>query len=385
MIKIIEKSKCSGCHACFSACPKNCIVMLKDEEGFLYPKVNESDCIDCGLCEKVCPILNNQATNKEMPTAFAAKNPNEVQRKESSSGGIFSLIANKILSSGGKVFGASFDDDFNVVHVGISNAEGLNKLRGSKYVQSVIGDVFKEVKTELDLGTEVLFSGTPCQVEGLKSYLRKDYSNLFLVDLICHGVPSSNAWQKYLSDLETKYNSKIAKVTFRNKEQSWKRYSICITFDSGEQLIQKFNENNYMKAFLRNFCLRPSCYTCNFKGLSRKSDITLADFWGIESVLPVMDDDKGTSLVLAHTQKGKDLIDEIDATVMQVDPHLAIRENTSAVKSSSYSKYRDKFFKEIKSKPFNKVVKKYTKVKLWNRLKTKIKSILKRGQGGRKG
>ena len=349
MISIQDKSKCSGCHACFLACPQKCIRLVADEEGFLYPQVDQKECSSCNLCEKVCPILNPHSISKETkPLAYAVKNTDEYIRERSSSGGVFTAMAEYIIEQGGLVFGAAFDDDFNVVHIRVDKKEDLEKLRGSKYVQSKIGYTYQEAKEALISGNPVFFTGTPCQIGGLKAFLKKDYEKLYTQDLICHGVPSPFAWKKYLEYLADKYGSEVKHVAFRNKAKSWKKYSISIWFENGQELTEPFTENVYMQAFLKNLCLRPSCYNCAFKGINRVADITLADFWGIETVLPQMDDDKGTSLIMIHSDKGKELFETISCRLQgqEVDAPLAIHENGSAVYSSPLSPKRKCFIDE---------------------------------------
>lgn len=380
MISIQDKSRCSGCHACFLACPQKCIRLVADEEGFLYPQVDQKECSSCNLCEKVCPILNPHSISKETkPLAYAVKNTDEYIRERSSSGGVFTAMAEYIIEQGGLVFGAAFDDDFNVVHIRVDKKEDLEKLRGSKYVQSKIGYTYQEAKEALLSGKPVLFTGTPCQIGGLKAFLKKDYEKLYTQDLICHGVPSPLAWKKYLEYLKNKYSTEVKYVSFRNKEKSWKKYSIFIRFENGQELMEPFTENLYMQAFLKNFSLRPSCYDCQFKGVNRVSDITLADFWGIENTLPQMDDDKGTSLVMIHSDKGKELLEMISSKIQrqEVDAQFAIYENGSAVHSSPLPRKRDIFWKYLNKIRFDKLLKKCDNTKLLVKIKTKIKRILR--------
>ena len=244
MIKVEEKSRCSGCHACSNACPKNCIQMTSDEEGFWYPQVDKEKCINCGLCEKVCPIIHKwQPDDSRTTTAMAAINLNEEIRLKSSSGGIFTLIAEEIIKQGGVVFGAALTDDFRSVHhIYVDNTDDLEKLRGSKYVQSKIGDTYKQAKDYLDSGRKVLFTGTPCQIGGLYSYLRTPYENLFTQDIICHGVPSPMVWEKYIEGHERKASSKTNIVTFRNKANGWKAYSVFIGFDNYKEYLNNHSD-----------------------------------------------------------------------------------------------------------------------------------------------
>ena len=254
MIDLLKKNKCSGCHACASACPKNCITMVEDAEGFLYPKVDETQCSDCGLCEKVCPIITPCKNKGETEIkAYAMQNKERDICLESSSGGVFTAIATEIISRGGVVFGAAFDEKFNVVHKGVNNVEDLQQLRGSKYVQSTIKDAYQRAERYLQDGKWVLFTGTPCQIGGLHAYLNKAYARLITQDIICHGVPSPMVWRKYLEyrkDLANGANPR--KITFRSKDTGWKRFSVAISFDNNVEYCKGVYEDAMMKAFLQN-------------------------------------------------------------------------------------------------------------------------------------
>lgn len=283
MINIVDKSLCSGCHACMSVCPKFAITMQKDNEGFLYPIVDENKCIGCDLCDKSCQVLNPITNENEPIVAYACNNLNDAVRMQSSSGGIFSLIAEWIISQNGVVFGAGFDDELNVVHMAVDNTNDLSKLRGSKYVQSVIGDSYIQTKELLDAGIKVLFSGTPCQIDGLLHFLRKDYDNLYTLDIVCHGVPSPKVWKKYLEYQEILNGSSLSKTklpTFRSKEDGWIRFRSALFFENGNSYSMTHEKDLYMKAFLKNVSLRNSCFSCYSKSINRNSDITLADLWG---------------------------------------------------------------------------------------------------------
>lgn len=384
MISINKKESCSGCHACYSVCPKKCIEMERDEEGFLYPFVDLSKCINCGLCESICPIINKNDKENQNTVCYAVKYNNEKIRKESSSGGVFTAIASAIIKNDGVVFGAAYDENFMVEHISVNSEEELKCLRGSKYMQSVINDNYKKVEEALLSNKPVLFSGTPCQIAGLKAYLKKDYDNLYTQDVICHGVTSPKMWGMYVRRLENKYKSKIVKVNFRDKEKAWKKYNVTFMFEDGQVISQPFFENVYMKAFLKNLILRPSCYECSFKGIDRQSDITLADFWGIENVLPEFDDDKGVSLVVLHTKKGQDIFNNISNNLMfeKVEIETAIKENPSAITSSHKHGMRDKFFKRATCENFDKLTEKYVSQsyakKLINKTKRLIKKLLKK-------
>lgn len=380
MIEIKNKSNCCGCHSCSNICPKDAIEMKEDIKGFKYPVINKEKCINCDLCEKVCPIINKVHTNNK-PQAYACINKDEKIRLKSSSGGIFSLISESILDLKGVVFGAQFDDEFNVIHSYTEDKEKLYKFRGSKYVQSTIGDTFKKVKEFLEKDKYVLFTGTPCQIEALYSFLQKEYDKLYTQDIICHGVPSPKVWKKYKEEIENKNNSKTSKMTFRDKRNGWANYSLKWSFSNKNVYVESNHESKYMKAFLKNFSLRDSCYECNFKKKNRMSDITLADFWGIENIMPEMYNDKGTSLVILNTKKGRELFDNIKEKIesKHVDFEKSIEYNPSMIVSSTKPKNREEFFRDIEKMNFDKLQKKYfPNPNIINRILQKIKAIIKK-------
>lgn len=378
MINITKKENCTGCYACENVCPKGCITMESDPEGFWYPKVDMEKCNNCGLCERVCPIIHKKE-EKNSPRTYACYNKNQKIRMESSSGGIFNLIAEQILDNDGVIFGARFDEKFNVIHDYLETKEELEAFRGSKYVQSRIGDTYKQAKGFLKQGRQVLFTGTPCQIGGLKSYLQKDYDNLFCVDIVCHGVPSPKVWQKYISYQEDCYASFPWRITFRRKDRGWKRYSVSLLFNNDTEYLKSYKEDLYMKAFLKNVCLRPSCYACNFKTLHRESDITLADFWGIQNILPELDNDKGTSLIFVNSMKGKRLFNKIQNQVVyqEVDIEKAVSYNPSAIKSSEMNSKREAFFNDLDQLSLGKLVNKYCSEDILTKVKGEIKSIMR--------
>lgn len=380
MLKLQDKSNCCGCYACYNICPKHCITMKADDEGFWYPNINKADCINCNLCEKVCPIINKIECTDDKRTAYAMINKNEQIRMKSSSGGIFTLVAEYIINNKGSVYGAVIDDNLDVKHIRIDKIQDIVLLRGSKYVQSQIGKTLNQVKKDLDNGEKVLFTGTPCQIQGLRTFLRKDYVNLILMDIVCHGVPSPLIWQKYISDLQKSYKQNLKEIYFRDKSTGWKHYSVKFKFDTSEYKCVGFN-NTYMKGFLNDIYLRPSCYSCNFKGIRRISDITVADFWGIENVLPKMDDDKGTSLVVIHSEKGKQVFDKLKDKIIlnEVNLNEAIKYNPSMITSVNYNKNREAFFAELNDgADLLELIQKYTKESFKQKIKNKIKSAVKK-------
>lgn len=376
MIIIKSSERCSGCHACASACPKNCIQMISDKEGFWYPRVATEQCVNCGLCERVCPIINKwNPDSTQIKNIIVAQNLNETIRINSSSGGIFTLIAEFIIDQGGVVFGAAFSDDFrSVYHICVDNKNDLEKLRGSKYVQSKIDDVFIRTKEYLDSGRMVLFTGTPCQIGGLNSFLRKDYNNLFTQDIICHGVPSPIIWEKYVEQCERKAASKMRRVFFRHKKYGWKSFSMSMEFANNTKYIRTLQEDPYIRLFFSNSCLRPSCYSCSFKTESRQADITLADFWGVQYTVSKMDDDKGTSLVIIHSEKAVNLMKSISSFIISqdIDMDAVLKYNPALIQSAQKNVHREMVFKRIASYDIEDVVNNLFPIKF----KSKIKSIL---------
>lgn len=375
--EIKNKKDCMGCHGCSNICPQSCISMKSDEEGFWYPIVNYDECIKCGLCIKVCPIINKVSVQNN-PKAYACINKDLSVRLESSSGGIFSLVAEQILDNDGVVFGVGFDEKYRAIHSYIENKKDIGKFRGSKYVQSKIGNTYKEVKDFLEQGRNVLFTGTPCQIGGLKSYLGKSYDNLFCLDNICHGVPSPKLWDKYVSYREKEADSKCQRVEFRSKDEGWKRFSVSFIFKNDTGYRQTLDKDLYMKAFLRDVCLRPSCYACDFKSLHRESDITLADFWGIQNILPQIDDDKGTSLIFVNSDSGHSMLDKIKDKIIckEVEINEAVKYNSAAIKSVGYNPKREQFFDDLDSTSFDQLVKRYCSDGMGVVIKRKVKSVI---------
>lgn len=374
-----EWGLCSGCHACYSICPKRCITMQEDEEGFLQPSIDETKCIDCGLCRRVCPVINKDKCGSE-GQAYACINNNEAERMQSSSGGVFVLLAKAVLQNNGIVFGAAFDEQLVVRHIGVEKTEMLVKLQGSKYVQSCVGDTYIQAKTALDNGRQVLYSGTPCQIDGLLNYLQKPYDNLYAVDMVCHGTPSPKCFEKYLQYREELSKSKVHNVFFRSKSTGWARFSVRMDFENGESYEKNHPDDLYMKAFLKNHSLRRSCYACASKTLNRRSDITLADFWGIEQECPQLYDDKGTSLILVNSARGRELFNQVKEKMktVSVDIDVVSRYNMPAVKSVSKPKNRERFLKMLEKTSFEYAVKRCVQKSSIRKNLGKVKRWIKR-------
>lgn len=338
MPKLAEIKYCTGCTACASACPKACITMAADENGFRFPVVDSDTCVSCGLCEMACPVASPRELPESLPAAYAAYTKDETIRLDSSSGGVFSEIAKLILRSDGAVFGAAYNVNFEVVHICVEQEVDLVRLRGAKYAQSDLGNTFSQVKARLDRGQRVLFSGTPCQVAGVKAFLRKDYENLLAVDFVCHSVPSPMAWKAYVS-----YRAKLdnggkmpERINLRAKHTGWSRYGYSNLFEYGGGAVRSdiSGRSLYMKLFGCGYISRESCENCLFKGYSRVSDLTLGDFWGIWDLYPEMDDNKGTSLVLIQSDRGVAVLEQLREKLVMKPVTLdeASRENSAMVK-----------------------------------------------------
>lgn len=364
---IVEKAKCTGCFACLSICPTKSILMQADSEGFWYPKIDSTSCIECNLCRKCCPVISKENGSRSEKLVVAAKSKNEASRLKSSSGGIFSLLSEAVLVQEGVVYGAALSEDCkSVFHVGINQKRDLWKLQGSKYVHSKIGNCYKEAKKDLESGRKVLFTGTPCQIEGLRSYLRKEYDNLYLQDVVCHGVPSPLVWRRYIEYREMQARGSVERIYFRHKKYGWNMFSLLLEFSNGRKYIGNKREDLYLRGFLANLFLRPSCYQCSFKGLDRNSDITLADFWGIDNIFPNMNDDKGISAVMINSEKGGELFDKIKDKIIFQETEIApalTEYNSAATKSVKVPLEREEFMSKINQTDINILLQEYVGLK----------------------
>lgn len=360
---MLVQNSCTGCGACSSSCPKNCIEMVADKNGFFVPRINTPLCVECGICEKVCPVLNItkdsvRKLSEHTTEAYAVQALDVKIKKDSSSGGVFSLIAENVIKNGGVVFGAAFSEKFSVEHTEATQMSELDKLKRSKYVQSDLKDSFKKVKNYLEEDKIVLFCGTPCQVEGLLSFLKKPYEGLITADFICHGTPSPKVFKEYLNYRKKQRNSNITAMNFRDKTYGWQNYCIRIDFENGETYLKQFGEDSYMKAFLSNISLRECCYDCKFKTLAHKSDLTIADCWGIAKIRPELNAIDGVSLVLVQSQKGATLLNVIkrDCKIDNVEIKNLIQYNPSITSSVSKHNFRQYFFNRLGKADFEKLV-----------------------------
>jgi coenzyme F420-reducing hydrogenase beta subunit len=298
-----EKKDCCGCRACEQICPKRAIRMAEDQKGFRYPAIDYGICNQCGLCDDICAFNGNYHGYGDDPVVYAVKNKDEDVRRSSTSGGMFAAMSDKTLEDGGVIYGAGYRDRLRVCHKRAATKKERDELKGSKYVQSDIGNNFVQVRQDLEDNQKVLFTGTPCQVAALRSFLRRDYDNLFVADLVCHGVPSDKLWQDFLDVIEKDTADKVVYAEFRNKERSWHAYKTRLYLEK-KPTIRIKGEQSYFQLFMSNYMLMPACHNCKFANLNRASDITIGDFWGIERTMPEFDDDKGVSLVLVNSDKG---------------------------------------------------------------------------------
>jgi coenzyme F420-reducing hydrogenase beta subunit len=362
MMLIYErKEECCGCTACMSICPQQAITMIADEEGFLYPSINQELCIECDLCKKVCPFSDNYriSSNYDQPLVYAAKHKDDNVRMNSSSGGMFTAISDYILDIDGVIFGAAFDENFVVRHQRAETVEERNKFRGSKYVQSNLVGLFKDIKNELNKGRTVLFTGTPCQNAGLRSYLNKNYDNLYLCDIVCHGTPSPLIWKNHISFLEKKGKNKVTRYSFRYKLAGWRGYNVYTLFDNGKSKLNTPDVMTYANIFGSDLALRPACHNCKFCNFSRPSDITIGDFWGIEKSMPDFDDNIGISLVLINSPKGQQLFESVSKDLYYRESNTIDCLQHNLHSPSQPSPRRDKFWQDYKNKGFEYVLKKY--------------------------
>jgi len=358
---------CSGCGACQAICPKQCISMAVDSEGFFYPYRNTNKCVKCHLCEKVCPVLEKEKQRTPLKTMFG-KHLNAEIRKNSSSGGVFYALAEKIIDNGGIVYGAAFSNDNSIKHIRISVRKDLTLLQGTKYVQSSTEGIFKLVENDLQKGLNVLFSGTPCQIAGLQKFLRKKYDNLLSVEVVCHGVPSPAVWARFLEEEKNKIfkstpctdslnrndiDISVKDINFRDKRDGWRNYglsfktSIYSKSQHNDSLIfyDRF-KNSYMKGFLGHLFLRPSCHNCFSKNFASNADLTIGDAWGIEHYTTSFDDDLGISLIIINTIKGETALSAISTlTFSTMNDYDFNAYNPAIIKSVKTNRKRHQFFK----------------------------------------
>jgi len=366
----IPVQNCSSCAACANACARDAITMLLDVEGFYRPVIDAKKCVECGMCERACPwskSVKNPNAADISPKTLAAYAKDESVRLQSSSGGIFTVLAERVLADGGVVIGVAQLDKAHFGHIVVDNKADLVKLRGSKYVQADVGLVYREVRSQLKVGRKVLFSGTPCQVAGLYAVLDNaaTSADLFTVDIVCHGSPSVKVFEKYVAEMEKDKSALVKSTRFRDKRNGWRLFSMTSSLNtiSGDcfQISKTLREDKFMRVFLQNICLNTSCADCHYGKLPRIADITLGDYWNIASVHPEMDDDKGTSVVLLNTAHGRGLFESIADKVVQCESSVdaAIAGNPCIVSSCKPHPNRTDFFVNFDKYSLNELVNKY--------------------------
>ena len=366
MISIRDKSKCCGCQACGDACPKDAISFKTDEEGFWYPEIDKLRCSDCGLCDKACPLLNLDGIRKRGqhdPVVYGGHHKNIAVRFDSTSGGVFSALANAMYRQGGHVSGAVQNPDFTVSNFMSSSKRDLPRLRSSKYVQSSAAGLYRKIAALLKSGEKVLACGSPCQMAALRAFLGRDYDNLIIVDFICRAANSPKAYRKYLDWLETKYGSKIASVKAKNKDHGWRSLARKVVFENGEVYYGETRDDPYRRGYHLNFYERPACHDCKFKGFPRVADITLGDFWGIEKLDGSIDHDLGTSCVLLNTDKGERFFDiakdKLETRKFSLEDVLAGNREPLMVPVAYPAYDRAAFFSDMDKMPFDALAEEY--------------------------
>lgn len=386
MIQIKDKIDCCGCNACGDVCTHGAITFKTDKEGFWYPEVDASKCTDCGLCEKVCPVINiGELKKNDLPQSvcYAAEHKNLEVVFDSTSGGLFSALADRMYRDKGYVGGAIFNEDFSVREYISNDKTDLPKLRSSKYLQSNAEGFYKEIKGLLVKGEKVLVCGTPCQMAALRAYLRKEYENLIIVDFICRGVNSPKIWRKYLDSFEERYGSKVVYAKAKSKEYGWRNLTQKVVLESGKAYYETRDTSNFTKGYLHtNAYCRPSCYDCKFKGFPRMADITVADFWGVENVDQSLEKNLGTSLVMVNSKKGAEYFEKIKPRInfLEVPFESILAGNPSLVEPLEPSRVdREQFFEDVDKMTFTQLADKYINAPSQKKLtwKRRLKNLYK--------
>lgn len=358
-ISTLQPNECCGCTACYASCPTKAITMQPDAvEGFLYPVVDESKCIDCGKCLKVCKDVRPYQEKQKIYACWSKDND---LRARSSSGGIFSMLAEQVLAQGGAICAVGYSDDCKeCLHKVIRTPEGLDDLRRAKFVQSKKYDVLQQVKDLLKDGVQVLFCGTPCEVGGLRQFLGHEYDNLITCDIICGCVSSPMVYRTYMDFLNAKYNAHAVSVNFKDKRKGWRGKAIAVKFDNGEEYYNSILDDDYCVSFHSRYNIRPSCFSCKYRSLQRGADITLGDFWAIEKYNEAYDDNRGTSFVLVNTTKGDKALNALDLTIhpMDIDYEDYCMKYNWCMLRNPYAMPEDDrktFYQDVVSMPFDQM------------------------------
>lgn len=365
MIKIEDKRDCCGCSACQQICPHHCITMEEDDCGFHYPKVDLSVCVNCHLCENVCPVLNRYPEKEEPMQCYLGKSLDEDNRSKSSSGGIFMELASEVIREGGVVFGVRFDENWQAIYDYAGTIEGVVPFRGSKYIQADPNNAYTLAKEFLTQGRRVFFTGTPCVIAGLNHFLRKKYDNLLTLDFVCHSIPSPKIWKLYLKNVTEKYGAETIKdVSFRDKSNGWFMYSTRVVLEKENgvlvKIIENKEENIFMRGFFGDLYSKPSCSKCPARKYTSNSDITVADAWHIDKYHPERNDEKGMSHILINTDKGKSyfqrIIPKTDVSVIEYSEVEPYGVHATLLYSCKPNRLQKRFYKRIsKGEPMTKV------------------------------
>ena len=374
MKMLIDDKLCCGCGACKSICPQNAIEMIENEEGFLYPEINNEKCVNCGLCKKSCPVLHELPDSKKQ--VFAIKHKSDEVRMNSASGGAFTLISDEVLKNNGVIYGAAFDSNWVVRHSRAVDKKQRDAMRGSKYVQSESCAVFQKVKEDLETGAQVLFTGTPCQVAGLNCFLAKNYDNLLTVDIICHGVMSPKIFGEYIGYISKKYPD-IEKFTFRDKKIAWRGCHVSVETKNGK-ISETPSENVIKQIYFGHFATRHSCHNCHFTNVNRVSDITIGDFWGIEKSNPSFEDRLGVSLVILNSEKGSKMWESCKENCDYIEETIEDCKQPQLYQSSVPNKSREEFWDEYRKHGFKRIAKTYGGAGTLTQVKKKMKRIIKK-------
>ncbi|MCP3941555.1 MAG: hypothetical protein GY710_08750 [Desulfobacteraceae bacterium] len=354
-------NRCTGCTACLHSCPRHCITMVVNERGFLYPQISICQCTQCDICRTICPENKNKEKleTKKAPPVYAAKHQNEKIRLASTSGGIFTALADYVIKNKGVVFGAKFDQNFNVIHSKATTKEECIAFRGSKYVQSNLGNIFIKIKQTLLNGKIVLFTGSPCQVSGLSSYLKKPYSNLITCDFICHGVPSPGIWKDYVGHMEKQFNSILSHFSFRDKIYGWHKPSVKKKFKNGKKVLELLRNEPFGFLFNTNIVLRDICHSCSYTNLNRPADLTIGDFWKIDKINNTFDDNKGVSQILINSKQGQHIFDEIKHEIIYFKADLNKSLQPNLIKPTPRNDLSKTFWNDYSTKGFEFILGKY--------------------------
>lgn len=391
-----DKKDCSGCGACFNICPKQAIDMRADEVGFIYPYINDDKCIACGLCKKVCYFQNENVLKESDLKTFVAISQ-DTKLEESASGGVFASIAQSIIKNNGYAYGCAMvyeNEELIPKHICVDKLENLTQLKGSKYVQSNAYYIYKEIKKKLDKGRIVLFSGTPCQVSGLKGYLQKKYETLFTIDIVCHGVPSVQLFHDYLNLIEKKRDIKIINYKFRDKHDGWKLHGKMTYCDKNKNMSSEYfdaEESSYYQMFLNSYIYRKNCYFCPYASKNRQGDITIGDYWCIDLVHPeymknnggIVDDTRGVSCLIINNERGNKLVNQYGQGILYLSSsyEYASRYNGQLMYPSPYKCERDYILKKYVTKGYEDVENWYQrrlkKIRFKRNIRSKIPKLIK--------